>query len=130
MGAALAVGVLTDGPHRWLFRPRHADEIAGLLRLAHVRAEATGDLHIGQTSLGLRISASAISGDRGRPRLDVFAFSIETRPLDAGTARRLAVLMSRLHRTVADGELQKGDHGVYHLILPAATAEREMVHAI
>ena len=130
MGIGLLVCVVTDGPRRWLFRPRHVGEIAGLLGVAHVRASATGHLHIGRTSLGLKISASAVSDDDGEHGLDVFAFSDETGPLDDETARRLAVLMSRLHRTVADGELRKGDGGVYHLILPAATAGRELAHAV
>ena len=60
----------------------------------------------------------------------MFAFSDEASPLDEKTARRLALLMSRLHRTEADGELQRGDRNVYHLILPAAAPDGEMAHAV
>jgi hypothetical protein len=128
MGTMLALGAATDSPLRGLLRPRHVGEVAALLDAAHARSEATGELHIGRTSLGLRISASTVCD--GERWLDVFAFSEDAAVLDDKTARRLACLMSRLRRAMADGELQKGDRGVYHLILPATTPGREMAHAL
>jgi Prolipoprotein diacylglyceryl transferase len=128
MGVALLVGALLDGPRRALFRPRHIDEIAHLLDATRRQASTTGELHGGRTSLGLRISASTIhSGGRW---LDVFALSEETVSLDDRTARRLARLICRLRRSATDGEVQRGGHGVYHLILPAAGSVREMAHAV
>lgn len=128
MATMLALGAAGDSPLRGLLRPSHVGEIAALLDAAHVRAEACGELHIGRTSLGLRVSASTVAD--GERRLDVFAFSEETCPLDDKTARRLARLMAQLRGTIGEGELQKGDRGVYHLILPAATPDREMAHAV
>lgn len=128
MAAMLSFAMVTDEPHRRLLRPRHVGEIAALLDAVHGCPHASGKLQIGQTSLGLRISASTVAeGDRS---LDVFAFSDEASRLDDKTARRLARVMSRLHRTATDGRLQTSDRGVYHLILPAATPDRELTHAL
>jgi hypothetical protein len=128
MGVVLLACVAADTPLRRQFRPRHVDEIAGLLAAAHASARAAGELQIGRTSLGLRISASLLRD--GPHWLDVFAFSEESGPLDERTARRLARLVSRLRRAGAEGELRRGGHGVYHVILPATTPGREPGHVV
>jgi hypothetical protein len=129
MAAALLWSAATDGPRRRLFRPRHVAEIATLLEIARAQAEATGAMHFGRTSLGLRISASPLR--QGDHALDVFAFSGETDVLDAPTARRLARLIARLRRAGGVGDFTRGSHGVYHVILPMPPARLdELTHAI
>jgi hypothetical protein len=118
VGFTLVAWAITDGARRACFRPRHVREIADLLERMAATARLAGGVHIGRTSLGLRISASVV-GDGGR-WLELFGISDEAIPLDDAAAGRLARLMSRLRRANAEGTLARGRHSVYHLILPVA----------
>lgn len=116
----LAVGMVVlarrESAVRRLFRPRHVQEIAELLEAARSRADEAGELHIGETSLGVRISASTVQ--EPERKIDVFAFSSRSLPISEETARRLAGLVREL-RHADETDLVRGDNGVYHLILPA-----------
>lgn len=116
------------GSDRCLLRAGHVAELAELLEVAHERAAATGQVHIGRTSLGLRVSASTIPGTPHG--LELFAFSSETGALDERAAGRIARLIGRLRRAGERGDLRPGDHGVYHVILPALTRSAEVSHAL
>jgi hypothetical protein len=74
-----------------------------------------GQIHLGETSLGLRLSASTVR--RERAPLDLVAFSWARRALEDDDARRLAVLIARLQRHRGEGELLKGRSGVFHVLL-------------
>ena len=105
LGAVLLGSALTDGPLRRLFRPRHVGELARLLELNDANAQATGRFRSQDDILaGLRVSASTIHD--GERWIDVFAFSFseESGRLDEGTARKLARLISRLRRAVAEAK--------------------------
>lgn len=111
--AALAA---TDNPDRRIFHPRHVGEVADLLSAAHARAAESSELHIGQTSLGIQISASTVQD--GTKYLDVFAFSRRDEPLSDETARKLARLALQLRHCGDGGELLRGQDSVYHLLIP------------
>jgi len=128
LGVVLLGSALTDGPRRHLFSPRHVSELARLLELTHANVEATGRLQVARTSLGLRVSASTIHD--GQRWLDVFAVSKENDRLDDRTARKLARLIARLRRAVAEGVVTRGAHGVYHVIVPATAPVQALAHAV
>ena len=114
MAVVLAVGWATDTPRRRQLRPRHVAEIARLLEAT----AGAADVHVGQTSLGLRISGNTVRD--GERTLDMFAFSENDQSLDERTARRLARVIARLRRAPTDGELTRGRPGVYHVVVAPA----------
>jgi len=116
--AATVLTAATDSPRRRLRQPWHVRQLAQLLALPR-------DSHpqLGETALGIRVSASTVDTRSGR--LTVFAFSGRSQPLEEGTARRLARLAMRLTRAPR-GELAAGNLGVYHLLIPEARS----VHAV
>jgi hypothetical protein len=95
-----------------LHSPGHVRQLAELLPA--LRVSAPGRLPLGQTSLGLRLSASQVQdGDRA---LDLYALSCPPRPLGARDARRLARLVARLGRYPTSPALHPGRSGVFHLL--------------
>jgi Prolipoprotein diacylglyceryl transferase len=141
-GAALALAgavlaLAARGEARRLLHPLHAREIAELLAAARARSVPGGPLHLGETSLGLRLSVSAVApaAPAAPPALraptaagggvDLVAFSRPRRALPASSARRLSRLISRL---CGDGtpappaEVFACGSGVTHLVLPRRSA--------
>jgi hypothetical protein len=96
---------------------RHVRQVAELLAATRARAAGTGKLHIGQTSQGIRISASRLQA--GARRLDMFAFSCQDAAFSVEAAQKFARLIAHLRQCGAGFEFLKGASGVYHLILPA-----------
>jgi hypothetical protein len=107
----------TDGPDRRLFHPRHVRQLAELLDGTRSGSSLAGELRIGETSLGLRVSASK-TREAGR-EVEIFAFSCRDPELSPRSARRLAGLIRRLLRAGGAAEMLAGPHGVYHLVLPS-----------
>jgi hypothetical protein len=114
---ALAVAgiAVRERPFGRLLRGPHVQEVAELLSAAHAGMRGRGQIHLGETSLGLRLSASTVR--RERAPLDLVAFSWARRALEDDDARRLAVLIARLQRHRGEGELLKGRSGVFHVLL-------------
>jgi hypothetical protein len=113
--AAVATLVLTDSEARALFRPAHLCQLSEALETACSLTAHTGQLHLGTTSLGLQISASALA--RATGRVEVIAFSRPGRAFSAVAAQRLGRIIAQL-RGCGLAEFQPGSRGVYHLILP------------
>jgi hypothetical protein len=112
--AMLGVAIL-ERPSGRLLRGPHVQEVARLLALARA-AGRSGEVQLGETSLGLRLSASTL---RQEPTpLDLVAFSWRPRTLEDDDARRLALLIARLQRHQGESELLKGKGGVFHILFP------------
>jgi len=77
---------------------------------------------IGTTSRRLRLSTSLIRGPE-RP-LRVVSLSAAAPPLPAAAADGLARLVLRQLGAGGESELRRGGHGVWHLLVPAAAAEK------
>lgn len=116
LAGGMAVLARRESPVRRLFRPRHVQEIAELLEAARSRAEEAGELQTGETSLGVRISASTVQ--EPERKIEVYAFSYRDLPLSEDTARQLGGLVRQL-RHAEETDLVRGNSGVYHLILPS-----------
>lgn len=123
LAAGMAVGWMRERPARRLLRGAHVEEVAGLLESAGAPVEE-GHLRLGETSLGLRLSASTVR-EAGAPPVELLAFSSTREALEEEDARRLALLLARLRRQEG-GELLQGQGGVYHLLIPAP----EPAHAL
>lgn len=108
----MVVWTTTDGFTRRIFRPAHVQELAALLRAADSRSRASSELHIGQTDLGVRLSASTVA--KPATVLNIISFSTPNQPLASSMAKKLGRLLSRLKGS--DVELIEGRSGVYHLI--------------
>jgi hypothetical protein len=126
---ALALGMTVasfrETPARRLLRGAHLPELAGLVASASASVE-DGQLRIGETSLGLQLSASTVRREAGGTPVELLAFSSTNGALMDADARRLAVLVARLRRHDGKAELLKGKNGIYHLLLPAT----ERSHAV
>lgn len=84
---------------------------------------APGDLPaVGTTSRRLRLSTSLLPGPE-RP-LRVVSFSAADGPLPSSAASGLARLVVRQLGAGGGSELRRGGHGVWHLLITAAVAER------
>jgi prolipoprotein diacylglyceryltransferase len=116
IAGVMAVGWMRERPARRLLRGAHVPELAGLVAGAGTPVDE-GRLRIGESSLGLRLSASTVRAEGVAP-VELLAFSSTRGALADDDARRLAVLIARL-RQRGEGELVKGQSGVYHLLLPA-----------
>ena len=127
--AAVMAALSAAGGGRRLFRPQHVQQLAALLDHARARASAAGELHVGETSLGLRVSASKLleapSTESGG--VEIVAFSCPGAALSHRRARRLAALIHQLLRAGTGAHLLAGARGVYHLVLPA---QRSSAHAL
>ncbi|HEY6724386.1 MAG TPA: prolipoprotein diacylglyceryl transferase family protein [Polyangiaceae bacterium] len=110
---------LTDGANRRLFRAAHLEELAAVLRAAESRSRESGQLHMGETRGGLRLSACTLAKESSK--LHTLAFSGTGAALSASTAERLAVVLSRLEGK--PGQLIRGRAGVYHLVFAEAGGE-------
>lgn len=109
-----------DGFTRRLFRPAHIEQLAALLKSADSSSRISGELHIGQTELGVQLSASVIT--RSAQEADIIAFSVPNRSLESRTVARLARLISQLKGR--DGRLVEGKSGVYHMVFSSSGGER------
>lgn len=116
LAAAMAVLATMENSARQLFRPRHVRQMAELIEAARSRTATDGRLHVGETSLGIRISASTVQN--GEREAEVFAFSCRDGALPEETARRLAHLICQLRHASPEADLVKGSGDIYHLILP------------
>jgi hypothetical protein len=95
-----------------LFLPRHIHEIAELLESTLHRAASTGAPQIGNSALGVRISASLLPDG-----VEIFAFSNQGEQMPPGAARRLAGLIAALRRRPGNFEFVAISRGVYHVVL-------------
>jgi hypothetical protein len=103
-----------------LLHPRHVGEVADLLDgcARAVPAPARSPLFapppvaLGRTSLGVRISASALPGAGAH-----YALSQAGAELSAAAARRLAGLILRLRHAGHPGRLLAGNGGIFHLLV-------------
>jgi prolipoprotein diacylglyceryltransferase len=119
LGAAVSMGVLssTRRARRAVLRPRHATEVAGILKTL---ASSEGRVSVRRTSLSIGISTQSLGRLRDA-RAVLYSLSRVDRRLTPGEARALAGLITNL--ACARGgaelrpELQPGHHGVFHLIL-------------
>ena len=102
----------TDGLTRRIFRPKHVQQVAELLKAADSRSRASGELHIGQTDLGIHLSVSTVAG--AATDSNIVAFSTPNRPLGSSTAKKFARLLSWLKGS--DAELIEGRSGVYYVV--------------
>ena len=108
-----------------LLSARHATEIAGhlsaLARAARGGAADAGEsrVEVRTTSHGLRVSTARI-GAAGTRRL--VSFSTVSPRLDAEVALSLARRFLVCAGVGPEGELVRGGNGVWHVILPAASA--------
>ena len=123
LSLGMAMATLRERPARRLLRGAHVAELAELVAGASAPVEE-GHLHIGETSLGLRLSASTVRQEEAGLPLKVVASSFRHGALMDDDARRLAVLVARLRRHDGEAELLRGKNGVYHLLLPAVERSR------
>ena len=118
--AALLVGAacLTIRRRRpaQLFAPAHVAELARAVRDPHIGE--TPDVRVLSTSLGVRLSASALpNGPNGPAHLYTLS------GVDAGSARALASLIVLLRPTAPAaprGELIEGPGGLLHVVVKSA----------
>lgn len=110
--AALAI---SERPSDRLLRPRHVQQVAELLAAARAREKAAGEIGIGTTSLGLRLSASTVR-QQGR-EVEAVALSSRDKALSEDSARCLARLLHRLRQAGDETELIAGGGGIYHVVL-------------
>jgi prolipoprotein diacylglyceryltransferase len=124
---AMVVVRATEPATSRLLAASHVREVAELLAAGHARALASGAVHVGCTSLGVRVSVSAIRASG--QRVDVVALS-GRRPLGAVVARRLARLVAQLRRSEDGADVLAGGHDVYHIVLRARAGASEVAHAV
>jgi hypothetical protein len=96
-----------------LFAPAHVAELARAVRDPHI--DETTHVHVLSTSLGVRLSASALPDEPSGP---VHLYTLSG--VDAGNARALASLIMLLRptaQTAARGELIEAPGGLFHLIV-------------
>lgn len=115
--AAVVILGLTDSDARTLFRPAHLCQLSEALETACSLTAHTGQLHLGTTSLGLKISASALAAETGR--IEVIALSRPGHVFSLRAAHRLGRIIVQL-RGCRLAEFQPGSRGVYHLILSSS----------
>jgi hypothetical protein len=109
--AATRVGRRAEGD---LLHPRHVLEIAEALDRAASRPAVEDRIAVRRTSLGIRISASAVDTEQGR----VFHYSLSgEHGLTERGARSLAGLIARLKHPLDTTELLPGNLGVYHVLM-------------
>jgi Prolipoprotein diacylglyceryl transferase/Domain of unknown function (DUF4157) len=137
--AALALAMVTiaicrrrrSTPTHRLLHPHHVKEIAEAVdavsntatapvpryrwRAARPPASAPVAIAAGCTSLGIRISAGTRA--RGAARPDHYALSHRDGGLSEETARVLAGLILQLRHAVGAGEVLRGRHDVFHLVI-------------
>jgi prolipoprotein diacylglyceryltransferase len=125
-GALLLVAVTRarDGVGRFrLLHPRHVKEIAEALEHlspnAHdphhtSRKPSAPNITVARTSLGILLSADAVSTPRGT--VEHWAISSEDGALDDAAARLLAELIARLQNVGEDWRLVDGREGVFHIV--------------
>src|SRR5262249_46196548 len=137
--AFLIAAMLATAARRWfqsvpkhrLLNPRHVKEIAGLLgALADLSSEASHPcrwtvipgqysgpdvVRIGDTSIGLRISAGKILDHSAAP-VRHYALSCRGADMPEETARLLATVIGRLRHHGGHSRLIKGDRGVFHAL--------------
>ncbi len=125
--AALAVAMvfvgLGENRQRALFRARHMEQLAALAQAASQEAGAGGAVAIGQTELGIQLSASRVHEEAGE--LEVLGFSSPREPLPDRATSRLTRLLARLRRVERPERVLASSGGVVHLVLPAPAAGAE-----
>lgn len=117
LAAAMVFVGLGENRQRALFRARHIEQLAALAQAASERAGRDGAVAIGETDLGLQLSASRVRQADGER--EVLAFSSPGEPLPPRAASGLTRLLSRLRRAEGPAEVVTSSAGVVHLILPA-----------
>src|SRR5205085_11305342 len=102
-----------------LLHPRHVKELAEAVETLSGLGEAArpgrAEIHVCRTSLGVLISAGGAGDTAGSTRH--YALSCRNEVMDEGTAKILAGLICRLRHGPASGELFRGRHAVFHLLL-------------
>jgi hypothetical protein len=111
----LALSLRTASGSR-IFRPFHVREMAELIAAARLWTAPGREIHLGRTSLGIQLSASAISD--GPRHVEVIAFSSHGPALPTGLAAKLARVIGRLRGHQGEVHLVTSEQGVYRLILP------------
>lgn len=118
--AALALTMIVVGAgetrERAMLRARHIEQLAELAEEASARAGSEGSVAIGETSLGIQLSASRVRDEHGER--EVLAFSSPSGPLPPETTQALTRLLARLRRVERPSEVVASDRGVVHLVLP------------
>ncbi len=121
--ATLAVAMvfvgLGENRQRALFRARHIGELAALAQAASEQAGSDGAVAVGETALGLQLSASRLQQPDGER--EVLAFSSPGEPLPPRSVSALGRLLARLRGAEAPVQVVAGASGVVHLILPVSS---------
>ncbi len=79
------------------------------------KASAPQTIHIGCTSLGIRISASFIASGPGY--VQHYALSCQDSNMTEEMAGKVASLITRLRRLCGSKERIQGNRGVFHLLM-------------
>ncbi len=107
-------------PEYLLLHPRHVREVAEMMSAVYdPRRRFLQAARVGCTSLGVLISADLVR----KPGYRIFHYAVSARktPLTDASARLLAGLILRLrHPSCATSELMRGNHGVFHIVVPVA----------
>jgi hypothetical protein len=127
-------------PTHRLLHPRHVAEIAEALdavssavtapapryrwRVVRPSASTPAAISVGCTSLGIRISAGTLAPAAKCPDHYHYALSHRDGGLSEETARILARLILRLRHAVGAGEVLRGNHDVFHLVIHPAGSKR------
>ena len=96
-----------------LLRPRHVEEIAAMLS----PVAGPGIVRVGQTSLGVRVSAGRV--ESGGDRLAHYTLSTGDGSLTTATAAALAGLVVKLGHDARPYDLVPGGSGVFHVLIRA-----------
>lgn len=113
----LAVLALTGRARHRILAPRHADEVARLLRSLRSLPEAPhGPIAVRRTSQAFGVSCQALGSVDGRPST-LYALSHAGRALDEREARVLSGLIANLVGARGARALLRGARGIYHLIV-------------
>jgi hypothetical protein len=124
VGAALLVAAVatyvaaTDRAARRLFSAAHVRQLAELVHRLDDASTEAGELHMGGTGLGMRVSASRLQAPPGALLL---AFSLKGAPLDEVSAKKIARLLAHVSGRSAS-EAGAGASGVCRVVLGSRDA--------
>lgn len=90
----------------------HVTELAEAIEVA---SRFTTGIHVGCTSLGIKISTGKLKVDTGE--IHHYALSCRNESLDEEAAGILAQLILQMKQRAASGELISGGHGLFHLLV-------------
>lgn len=116
VAVAMAAVSRRDPRERRLFQAAHIREIAELIAAARSQTQATGEIHLGRTRLGIQLTASAVV--EGPRHVEVIAFSSCGEELSRSAAARLAHLIGRLRGCAEGAAAVPEARGVYRLVVP------------